>query len=249
MGENKLKGAFDHMGPDEEARQRMLQNILLAHEASVDEAQASVGDVPQGVSSYNSRGAGEGKAQAPVCDVPQGGHSHNNYEASEGKVQAQARIMRQPQRSIREFSLLRYVLPIAACLVFALAVTPVFSQLTAAFEAATESSSPFSPSTPSSTSGSGGAGSDDTREGHEGGRLTVPSPSVGSAQAPGGNADAAPRPNGVAGTEEHPSSSAKPPWPSSPAGYVPLSLALASCLVALIIAIRGVIAWRQKNQK
>ena len=37
MSEKKLKDAFEQLGPDEAARQRMFENILLAHEAGSDE--------------------------------------------------------------------------------------------------------------------------------------------------------------------------------------------------------------------
>jgi len=250
MSEHKLRDAFDHMGPDEAARERMLQNILQAHEAGVG-------------------------AETQPDELPQ--------------KQLRRRIA-------REFSLLRYALPIAACLLFAALIPPALPELVTAFEE--------SISTPSFSESSGGPSSEVSSEDspllqepedqQTGAQQPVDQQPVvqePDTQEPGDNAPGeiadevtphepiddplvltpeatpTPTPSVVVEVEvpmevtEAPSYApvyevevATPlmaipdPWPS-PVDSVALTLSALALLAAIFITIRGILSWRRTRQK
>jgi len=182
MDELKLRGAFESMGPDDQAQQRMLANIMAAHEASENTAE---------------------------------------------QVQQRSKRRRQPKR----FSLVRYAIPIAACLVLAVLspltlpqlVSSVGSASTATQATSQASKTPQSPQT-GSTAGA-----------------TADSP------APGGTADeaadtaleATPPP-----IQEEPLE-ANVTAKTSPVEIMVFLAPLLLCLAALVIAFVGVFAWRR----
>ncbi|MCL2528938.1 MAG: hypothetical protein FWE41_01175 [Coriobacteriia bacterium] len=242
MSEHKLRDAFDHMGPDEAARERMLQNILQAHEAGVG-------------------------AEAQPEEQPQ----------------------TQPRRSPRgQFSLLRYALPIAACLLFAALIPPTLPEIVTAFE---ESTAP-----PSYSEDSNDFTLEVTEEGSES-SLETEGEQPGNEQpnnqqpedtAPGDTAEtpvplnpaddpAMVAPESTPGSvpplsvvveeavevemaeapnyappitveAEIPPMVIPDPWPS-PVDYVALTLSALALLAAIFITIRAVLSWRRTQQK
>ena len=204
MSEQKLKHAFEQMGPDNQTRQRILKNILAAHEAAGVEAKQP------------------------------------------------AHVEKQTQRNIREFSLIRYALPFAACLALALAVFPVFSLLSNAIgENTSEPSAPPAFSNPSPPGTEPGNTAPGNSQGNSSGdRVNGPSPSLGTDFTPGeATHTATPGTNTVGNGPDVPDPSAKPSWPSGVIDFIPLALALLACLAAGIIAARGIAAWKREKQK
>ena len=273
MSEQKLRDAFDHMGPDEATRQRMLENILAAHAAEADESAAQ---------------------EATACLVTA------QVTTAPGTVAQEVTSQKKPGRRARKFSLLRYALPLAACLILAAVIPPVLPQLVAVFEVSASQSSENSPEYSVSDSAQtahenvvsedthnespftqlpgnqGPSGSESSGSTTSSNESTIAEPPLdATGNPPEDNVTDIPAPSVVSPTvitappaayvvvsdqatpshnvSESDTYLAAPPfpthWPSTVVDYVSLALSVLACLIALAIAIMGIINWRRKKQK
>ena len=249
MSEQELQDAFEQMGPSDAARQRMFENILAAHEAASDE-QAQPGE-------------------QPIISL-----------VAETEAPASTNSKKSSRRRNREFSLLRYVLPLAACLAVAALIPPTLPQLVDVYNEVTSTSSP---SVSSSTSLQQAPDEQQTTQQPGDPQLNSPQPEATAsgntsvevaplypAEEPlDETAEQAPvimeEPAAETAIEVlNPSASApsvtyvnapsaplymvEDPWPTT-VDYVALALSFLVCLVALFIAIQGILAWRRSRKK
>jgi len=263
MSEQKLRDAFDHMGPDEATRQRMLANILAEHEA---------GSLEQSLPNAQA----ENEQVMPF--TPQ----------IETQIPTHAEEL--PKRRRREFSVLRYALPLAACLIFAALAPQGLSQLVSVNTGIT--STPPTTSVTSSTpvtetpddlqavvqkpedQQSGDAQTSDAQTSDaqtsdpstsgmlETPALNDPADNPAEGEPPALSVTVVPAPDAATPVYSYtqapdvvPSdatpSMAKPsdPWPPTLIDYAGLALSLLACLAALLIAIGGIVSWRRNRQK
>jgi len=259
MSEQKLKDAFDHMGPDETARQRMLANILAAHEAGSALEQQS--EQP-GLQLVEQPAAQPLQAETPALVE-----------------------LKKPRRRPKEFSFLRYFLPIAACLLFAAVAPPLIPQMAYIYEDFTSPPSSSVQSNGSSVTSSqqsqqpepqqpdnqepadtapGDAtpgdspqseipldATDDPAVVDAAEPSTVVEPSVAPSESPvlsDSTPSYAPPPASSVVQAPTPYMAKPEPWPT-PLDIIALTLSSLALLAAIIITIRAIISWRRKKQK
>ena len=200
-----LKEAFSQIEPDLETKQRMLMNILAAHELSrigIDEE--------------------------PDAEI----------NPNVGIKPDATQVEKQAASKIKVFTPLRYLLPIAACLIFAIAIFPIYSLLFASFSdlAATPpaSSTTSQPSTgvdaiepgPASATQEHSMPGRPTQEHAIPGRPTITSDDTDFLESPVLTSSDNPEPLD---------------WPV----YLPHALFVLAILVALVFTFRGVFVWRR----
>ena len=128
-----------------------------------------------------------------------------------------------PLGKIRVFSPLKYILPIAACLIFAVAIFPIFSIIADASIRLPESSSHLTATSPLSP------GENGTASGNPPENVTSIRPNIDF--------------------EHHAATdTVAPPQPSNWTDYIPLALSALAIVVALVLTVRGIIAWKQKTR-
>ena len=247
MSEQKLRDAFDHMGPDEAARQRMLQNILADHEA-----------------------AGREHAQPDEQPVIVA-------FAPEGEVQAPARFEEKPRRRREffwyrvAFPLAACLLLVAIVPPVLPQLATVVGDITSPPPVASTTSNPPAVTTPDNQQPLQKPEDQQTTEEQTGN--TAPGDTVGTTPPPDATenppegtegepaivevpalvvpAPEAPGPASDIVFSMSPAYSPLPSstWPSTLLDYASLALSLLACLAALIIAISGIISWWRKNKR
>lgn len=212
MAEQDLKKALEALGPDEDTRQRMLGNILAAHEASAQDDTSCQDDV-----SARDDASPQGNATAQ-SDAPaqRGALSQRIVASTQGDTPVDTETLTARPTRARRFSPIRYIMPIAACLLLAVITPLTLPQLAAS----------FAPETTSISTGTGtGSGLGDTT-------------TQGDANQPDGIRT---EPDSSDPSQE----TAATPQSMAPLDIVVIALPSALCLGALVIALVGLRASRR----